>query len=195
MAVAQPVIPKFASELLRLRTFIYYRGGTISVRKLAICGFYCVNNYQNLLECYSCGVNIREIEGDVLTFHVKISPHCFHIKEICSKRQYRNLLKRVDYVSPVTYFIRQKAPFNINFVDCALRFDSLINYKSVFSKRRIARAGFYLQKVLICFSCGVNILQLTKDPWITHCISYQCSFLVSSRGQSFIDINREQLAD
>lgn len=186
-------IPKFADENLREKTFLYYNG-ECDVSKIVKCGLFLKDNRSELC-CFHCGISFSDFcpETDFLTLHLKLSPNCGYLLENLSNRQFRNILKRSTYLKPQTYFIREKAPFNIEFSDCSSRLESLKSlYIEFCSKKKIARAGFFYSQhsrnILTCFECGLNIhSSITENPWHVHSqLSPRCRYLLLSKGFFYI---------
>jgi Inhibitor of Apoptosis domain len=187
------ILSKFADERVRLRTFAYYNG-ECDITKITECGFFLKDNRSEIC-CFHCGVSIFEFDKktDFLTLHLKLNPKCEFLLGKLSRRQFRKLMKRSTYSKPETYFVREKAPFNRDFVDCYNRIESLKSVRTKYhSKNKIARAGFYYspiyKSVITCFECGLNISIEEKDnPWKIHCsLSPRCRYLLMSKGFYYI---------
>jgi Inhibitor of Apoptosis domain len=179
---------KFADENLRLRTFHPFKGDQHMVKTLVKCGFFLDNDDKRVC-CFYCavGFNADSSLTDFRAIHLKISPDCPFLDKIISQRERRRLMRSVKYHKPLTYFVRQIAPFNDQYVDCYTRIQSLPKR----STSRIARAGFYFGKhSYICYECGCNVPHFFDDPWKEHCaLNPNCLHLLRSKGFYYIQKN------
>lgn len=193
MQAATPYLAKFQDEKLRLKTFARYNGDC-DVLKISKCGFFLKNS--NEICCFHCGVSFFDFcsNTDFLTTHLKLNPRCAYLQENLSSREWRNIVKRSTYLKPTTYYVREKAPFDADYVDCFSRLESLKNQtEKLHSKKKFARAGFFyspsnFKNILTCFECGLNIhSEIEENPWKVHCqFSPRCRYLLMSRGFFYV---------
>lgn len=178
-------LKQFGAEDLRLRTFYRFKGDQHQVRDLVRCGFFLENDDRRVC-CFHCGIgfNVDESLRDFRGTHLKANPHCQYLNSIISQRERRKLLRGIKYYKPITYFVRQPAPFNDEYVDCYNRVLSLPDK----AKGRIARAGFfYNEKSYFCYECGCNVDNFITDPWKEHCVlNPNCLHLLRSRGFYYV---------
>jgi hypothetical protein len=178
-------LKKFGDEDLRLRTFFRFKGDHHIVKELVKCGFFLENDDKRVC-CFHCavGFNVEAGMRDFRSIHLKANQHCQFINSIISQRERRQLMRGIKYYKPPTYFIRQLAPFNDEFIDCYNRLQTLPEN----AKARIARAGFYYDgNSFLCFECGCKIDHFFDNPWIEHCsMNPNCLHLLRCKGFYFI---------
>lgn len=183
--MASVYMKQFADDDVRLRTFNRFKGDHHIVKQLVTCGFFLENDNRRVC-CFHCGVgfNVDSSLQDIRGIHLKGSPHCQYLETIISQRERRKLMRGIKYYKPTTYFVRQNAPFNDEYVDCYNRAQSLPEK----TKGRVARAGFYYnENSYFCYECGCNVNNFFDDPWVEHCVlNPNCLHLLRCKGFYYI---------
>jgi hypothetical protein len=181
-------VKQFASEDVRLRTFFRFKGDQHIVKALVDCGFFLENDDKRVC-CFHCGIGFEADSTlhDFRAIHLKASPHCTFLNSIISQRERRKLMRQIKYYKPATYFVRQPAPFNDEYIDCYNRALTLPENVSI----RTARAGFYFsEQAYFCYECGVSASHFFESPWKQHAaLNPNCIHLLRSKGFYFIQKN------
>lgn len=178
-------VKQFANDDLRLRTFYRFKGDHHLIPDLVKCGFFLEDDNKRVC-CFQCGIafDVESTQKDFRGIHLNANPHCVFINSIITQRERRKLIRGIKYYKPSTYFVRQQAPFNDEFVDCYNRLLTLPEN----AKTRMARAGFYFREnTYFCYECGCSTQHFFLDPWKEHCIlNPNCAHLLRCRGFYYI---------
>lgn len=206
VAALSNLIPKnlLHREDVRLKTFDGWKNENVSIKELAMFGFYWIGycggkTNIDTTKCYFCNVEISKWikDDDVLTEHERLSRHCKFILRFNTDNVPIDAKLLNSRLSPPTaarvllQMDKEDADADddicrfIIYADEKVRSETFKNWPNAMpiKAKDLYKAGFFYTgngDCVVCFYCGLCLRQWTRydDPLVNHVeFSYSCKFL------------------